>query len=98
MSNNVDINKLLNDDFQRSSKKIQSLQSFEKLDNTILLELYSYYKQATIGDNKTSQPSFLDFKGQAKWSSWNERKGMKKETAQVKYIKLVAKILDNFNV
>lgn len=96
MSRNIiDVQSLLNDDFQKAAKEIQSL---TKLDNTVLLELYSYYKQATIGDNKTSQPSFLDFKGQAKWSAWNERKGMKKETVQVKYIKLVAKILDNFNV
>jgi diazepam-binding inhibitor (GABA receptor modulating acyl-CoA-binding protein) len=98
MSRNViDVNKLLNEDFKKAAKEIQSLQSFEKLDNTVLLELYSYYKQVTVGDNKTSQPSFLDFKGQAKWSAWNERKGMKRETAQVKYIKLVAKILDSFN-
>jgi len=96
--NVIDVQSLLNDDFQKAAKEIQSLQSFEKLDNTVLLELYSYYKQVIIGDNKTSQPSFLDFKGQAKWSAWNRRKGMKKETAQVKYIKSVAKILDNFNV
>lgn len=96
MSRNIiDVQSLLNDDFQKAAKEVKAL---TKLDNTVLLELYSYYKQATIGDNKTSQPSFLDFKGQAKWSAWNERKGMKKETAQVKYIKLVAKLLDSFNV
>lgn len=96
MSRNViDVQSLLNEDFERAAKEIQSL---NKLDNTVLLELYSYYKQVTVGDNKTPQPSFLDIKGQAKWSAWNERKGMKKETAQVKYIKLVAKILDSFNV
>lgn len=92
MSKNViDVQSLLNDDFQKAVKEIQSL---TKLDNTILLELYSYYKQAIIGDNKTSHPSFLDFKGQAKWNVWNERKGMKRETAQVKYIKLVSKLIN----
>lgn len=87
----ININKLLNDDFQRAAIEVKTLIN---LDNTILLELYSYFKQSTFGDNKTTQPSFLDFKGQAKWSEWNRCKGMKKETAQVKYIKLVAKLMD----
>lgn len=92
MSRNIiDIQTLLNKDFQRASIEIKTLIN---LDNTVLLELYSYYKQVTIGDNKTLQPSFLDFKGQAKWNAWNERRGMKIETAQVKYIKLVAKLID----
>ena len=89
--NAIDVNKLLNNNFQKAATEVKLL---SKLDNTILLELYSYYKQATIGDNTTSKPSFLDFKGQAKWSVWNECKGMKRETAQVKYIKLVSKLIN----
>lgn len=93
MSRNViDVQTLLNDDFQRAATEVKTLTN---LDNTILLQLYSYFKQATIGDNNTPSPSFLDFKGQAKWSVWEKLKGMKRETAQVKYIKLVAKLIDN---
>ena len=88
MSKTIDIQQLLDNDFKEAVDKIQLL---EKLDNFILLELYSYYKQVIVGNNNTTEPSFLDFKGQAKWNVWNKLRGMPKQTAQVKYIKLVAK-------
>lgn len=88
----INIETLLDNDFKRAVTEVNGLSN---LDNTTLLELYSYYKQAVIGKNNTDTPSLLDFKGQAKWSSWNKLKGMSKQTAQVKYIKLVAKITDN---
>jgi diazepam-binding inhibitor (GABA receptor modulating acyl-CoA-binding protein) len=61
-------------------------------DNNTLLKIYSYYKQATIGNNNTSKPSFIDFKGNAKWEAWSKNKGMSKITAKVNYIKLVKKL------
>jgi len=30
------------------------------------------------------KPSFFDFKGQAKWTAWESRKGLKKEKAPKK--------------
>lgn len=92
MSKTIDIQKLLDNDFKKAVNEVKLL---EKLDNSILLELYSYYKQVIVGNNLTPEPSFLDFKGQAKWMVWNKLKGMSKQTAQVKYIKLVAVLLDN---
>jgi len=92
MFKQIDIEKQLNDDFEQASKRVYGLIN---VDNTILLELYSYFKQVTIGDNTRDAPSFLDFKRQAKWDAWNKCKGMKRKTAQVKYIKLVARLLDN---
>jgi diazepam-binding inhibitor (GABA receptor modulating acyl-CoA-binding protein) len=38
-----------------------------KLSDNELLEVYGLYKQATVGDNTTSKPGMLDFKGKAKW-------------------------------
>lgn len=58
-------------------------------DNTILLKLYGYYKQSNEGDNKTRCPSLFNFKENAKWNAWSKLKGTSKETAMVKYIKLV---------
>jgi len=55
-----------------------------------LLELYGFYKQATMGDCSTDRPGMLDLKGKAKWDSWNGRKGMSREEAAKKYIALVA--------
>lgn len=58
-------------------------------DNDTLLKLYGYYKQSNEGDNKMQCPSLFDLRGNAKWNSWLKLKGMSKETAMVKYIKLV---------
>ena len=53
-----------------------------------LLELYSLYKQATMGDNNTDKPGFLDFKGKAKWEAWNKKKGTSKADAETAYVAL----------
>jgi len=58
--------------------------------NESLLKLYSLYKQATEGDINIEKPeNFFDFKGIAKFNSWDELKGMSKEDAMRKYIDLV---------
>lgn len=59
------------------------------------LKLYSYYKQATLGDNKTPSPSFFDMRGCAKWNAWNLVKGLSKNESMTKYIQLVAFIKKN---
>ena len=61
----------------------------ERPDNETLLELYSYYKQATDGDLTGERPSAFDFKARAKFDAWNARKGMSKEAAMKAYVKLV---------
>ncbi len=59
-----------------------------------LLNLYALFKQATDGDNTTSKPGMFDIKGQFKWKTWNEKKGMSKDDAMQNYIDLVTKLLD----
>ncbi len=54
-----------------------------------LLHLYGLFKQATIGDVNTEQPGMFAFKEKAKWNAWNEKKGMKKETAMQSYVDFV---------
>ena len=61
----------------------------EKPDNETLLELYSFYKQATDGDIKGEKPSAFDFKGRAKYEAWEAREGMTREGAMKAYVKLV---------
>lgn len=77
----------LNEKFQAAQKDIQELP--ERPDNEALLELYSYYKQATDGDVSGVKPSAFDFKARAKYDAWENRKGMSKEVAMKAYIKLV---------
>ena len=61
-----------------------------KPDNDTLLELYSYFKQATDGDVGAAKPGAFDFVARAKYDAWEARKGMTKEVAMRGYIKLVA--------
>ncbi|KAG0771610.1 hypothetical protein G6F22_016334 [Rhizopus arrhizus] len=59
--------------------------------NDELLELYGLYKQAIVGDNETSKPTF-DIKGRYKWDAWTKLKGMSQEEAEQKYIEFVEKL------
>jgi diazepam-binding inhibitor (GABA receptor modulating acyl-CoA-binding protein) len=59
-------------------------------DDDTLLELYSYYKQATEGDVTGGRPGgALDFAARAKYDAWLARKGVGKDAAMRAYIKLV---------
>jgi len=58
-------------------------------DDDTLLELYSYFKQATEGDVAGERPGAFDFIGRAKFDAWAARKGVKKDAAMRAYIKLV---------
>lgn len=74
-------------EFKAAQDDVQKLA--EKPDNETLLELYSYYKQATEGDVAGDRPGAFDFKGRAKYDAWEGRKGMSRDVAMKGYIKLV---------
>ncbi|HEY7739932.1 MAG TPA: acyl-CoA-binding protein [Steroidobacteraceae bacterium] len=69
---------------QAAAKKLPA-----KPDNDTLLELYSYYKQATEGDAAGDRPGAFDFVARAKYDAWAARKGMSKDVAMKGYVKLV---------
>ncbi|KAH8241412.1 hypothetical protein KR026_000317, partial [Drosophila bipectinata] len=71
-------------EFNKAAEDVKNLNTTPS-DND-LLELYSLYKQATVGDCNTDKPGFLDFKGKAKWEAWNNRKGMSKSDAESAYV------------
>ena len=81
----------LKSEFENACKNIKSVTN---LDNETLLSLYGLYKQAECGDCNTEKPGFFDPKGSAKWTSWNENKGIDKFTAMRRYVRKVGKILD----
>jgi diazepam-binding inhibitor (GABA receptor modulator, acyl-CoA-binding protein) len=61
-----------------------------KPDNETLLKLYSLYKQGNEGDVNGEAPSNpFDFVAKAKYTAWEELKGLPKEEAQQAYITLV---------
>ena len=77
----------LEQQFATAQKEAQSLA--ERPDNDTLLELYSFYKQATDGDVGGDKPGAFDFKARAKYEAWEARKGMKREVAMKAYVQLV---------
>ena len=77
----------LEQQFAAAQKEVQSLA--ERPDNDTLLELYSFYKQATEGDVAGDKPGAFDFKARAKYEAWEARKGMKRDVAMKAYVRLV---------
>ena len=61
--------------------------------NDTLLQLYSFYKQATEGDVNVDPPANpFDFVSKAKFEAWSALKGKTKEFAMQEYIDLVEKL------
>jgi acyl-CoA-binding protein len=77
----------LEDQFKAAQADVQALS--ERPDNDTLLELYSFYKQATEGDVTGAKPGAFDFKARAKYEAWEARKGMKREVAMKAYVRLI---------
>jgi acyl-CoA-binding protein len=61
----------------------------EKPDNATLLQIYSLYKQATVGDVEGKRPGFTDMVGRAKWDAWNAIKGKGTDEAMKEYVALI---------
>ncbi|AUM11772.1 acyl-CoA-binding protein [Ketobacter alkanivorans] len=57
-----------------------------KPDNSLKLQFYALYKQATEGDVKGKKPGLTDFVGRAKYSAWESLKGMSSDKAMETYI------------
>ncbi|MFQ6396899.1 acyl-CoA-binding domain-containing protein [Nocardia sp. KC 131] len=70
-----------NAEFRQAAEDVKNVS--EKPDNDALLKLYAHFKQATVGDNATGPPGRFDFTGKAKWTAWNELKGLSSEDATV---------------
>jgi len=86
----------INDIFIQATNDASKL--LGKIDDDTLLLLYSFYKQATIGDNNTEKPSFFNFRASKKWEAWNSVKGVSKVVAQGQYVKHVKDNLVKHNL
>ena len=73
--------------FAAAQKAVKGLN--ERPDNDTLLELYSYFKQATEGSAAGPRPGAFDFVARTKYDAWAARKGMSRDVAMGGYIKLV---------
>ncbi len=76
--------------FETATQEVQKLS--KKPGNDVLLKLYAYYKQATVGDVSGSRPGMTDFAGRAKYDAWARVKGTGRDQAMQAYIELAAKL------
>ncbi|KAG8432187.1 hypothetical protein GDO86_016721 [Hymenochirus boettgeri] len=83
-------------DFEKAAEEVKKLKSTPS--DQEMLETYSLYKQATVGDVNTDRPGMLDFKGKAKWDAWEKKKGMSKEDAMSSYVKLVEELKEKYGM
>ena len=81
----------LKEQFEQAAAESKSLS--EKPSNETLLQLYSLYKQGSIGDVNTEPPSNpFDFVAKAKYNAWAELKGKTNEDAMTEYVELISKL------
>lgn len=78
------------EEFEAAADRVQQLP--KKPSNDELLELYSLFKQATVGDVTGKRPGMLDMRGRAKYDAWAKRKGMSPEDARAAYVKVVDRL------
>ena len=78
------------EDFNEAVSKSKDLS--RRPSNEELLEMYSLYKQATVGDATGDRPGGFDFKAIAKFDVWSAKKGLFKEQAMTDYLVLMTKL------
>lgn len=78
--------------FEEAQERVQELP--ERPSNEVLLDLYAYYKQGSLGDVQGKRPGMLDLKGRAKYDAWSARKGLSREDAMQAYVDLVDRLLE----
>mmetsp|Transcript_21992 Transcript_21992/g.73956 ORF Transcript_21992/g.73956 Transcript_21992/m.73956 type:complete len:84 (+) Transcript_21992:24-275(+) len=76
--------------FEELAAKIRPVTT---LSNSEKATIYGLYKQATLGDNESAQPSMFSPVERAKWGAWESFKGMSQEEARQKYIETAQAIL-----
>ena len=74
-------------EFEAAAARAQQLPT--KPANTVLLQLYALYKQATDGDLTGERPGGFDFKALAKYEAYSSLRGTSKEEARRQYVELV---------
>jgi acyl-CoA-binding protein len=82
----------LEEQFEETSKRVHTLS--QRPSNDILLDLYSYHKQASVGDVHGEKPGMFDFINAAKYNAWASKKGLTREQAMQHYVDLVNSLFE----
>ncbi len=82
--------------FKQSAELVKTLKSDPTVEEK--QELYGLYKQSTVGNINIDKPWAVQFEASAKWDAWNKVKGMEKDTAMLKYIGVVTKLVEKYGI
>ncbi|CAJ1078876.1 acyl-CoA-binding protein-like [Xyrichtys novacula] len=83
-------------DFDKAAEEVKNLAT--KPADEEMLQVYSLFKQATVGDVNTARPGMFDFTGKAKWDAWEKQKGKSQEDAMKEYIALVGELKGKYGM
>jgi diazepam-binding inhibitor (GABA receptor modulating acyl-CoA-binding protein) len=83
-------------EFKKAADEVWNLKTTPSNDE--LLTLYSWYKQATIGDINTEEPFWFNFKAKNKWKAWKSREGTDKKTAKKMYVSFVEEMKKKYGL
>jgi len=84
----------LAEDFEKAQVRAKAFSRMPSSEE--LLDLYSLYKQATVGDVQGKRPAMFDIKARAKYDAWTLRKAMSKDNAMKAYVSLVDKLAGRY--
>ena len=76
--------------FQKACATVEKNSS--KINQAVLLKLYSYYKQANRGDVDGKRPGMADFVARAKYDGWVALTGMSTEEAKENYVRMAGEL------
>lgn len=72
--------------FEDTVNYVQTADGDFQPSNELKLKMYALYKQATDGDVSGKKPGMMDFVARAKYTAWEELKGMTADEAMQTYI------------
>ena len=84
---------LLEEKFRQAADDVKYLN--KRPSNDDLLFLYGLYKQGSLGDINIGCP-LINLKERAKWTAWNNNKGIDKTKAKNMYIEFVEKLKEKY--
>ncbi|GLV35036.1 anorexia [Carabus blaptoides fortunei] len=81
--------------FNKSAEHVKKL--VPNLEPPKLLEIYSYYKQATEGSCNIPRPHWYEMQAKAKWDAWNSLGNISSDEAKKNYIKIISELDQQFD-
>lgn len=82
--------------FNKAAEHVKKL--VPNLEPPKLLEIYSFYKQATEGSCNIPRPRWYEMQAKAKWDAWNSLGDMSSEEAKRNYIKIISELDPQFDI